>query len=1003
MAPPKQGFAGYICWNSVAVQEVIPVDAVASSDAVFLATHQPCKILKRPLGDPSGGSPVTEQDVLTTFLAAKTDMLLMPIIGQSGTGKSHLVRWLRARIPDAADRRVIYVPKYGTSLRGVIELILDQMEGEVAAGLRESLRQAADQFSQEEAPTALLDALARTLEFRSRQDTGGTLSADRRWLAGALPVMLRDGVFREHLLRDQGVIQGFVSKALQGTRPGDREEAFAFTVDDFPLSVPDLARANRDAQEVHSALSSDPPLRVLAAEMLTEQLGPAVNDVFGLSGATSLTDVMRRTREVLAVANQELLILIEDFTVLQGIQRELLDALIEPPERDGVKVLCPIRVAMAVTSGYFASLEDTIRTRAGFASDVFVLDLPYASEEGWSRDSVESFVGRYLNASRLGEQRIQGDSKKSSGVSNACHGCPFMQVCHDSFGTSAEGYGLYPFNSAALDRAVRATVQDYFDPRAVLGSVVRFTLDEQRAAIETGEFPGEAFEAKYRQGSHDLRQLSIPVRDELDRLPDSQRYATLLTFWGECPTQLVDLAAGIHEAFGLPLRGGVQPPPHPPPPPPPAGGGAANGALPSSLTANLEALEGWVAGSGELLQTLTRNLRSFLVDAIWTRVEWSDLFFNPGAKELVRKIFDDYSIQIEGSPTRRDSSAKVSIVLARETAVAALFRGIILAQHYGNWRFPDGDRLYRELSNRVDVWAVMLAGAVDEWRYGTGGKGGYIEPRLQALALSARIMRIKGADHDEPVDVLVAALAETPINETQTDKGWGRICARAAKQRDQLREELLAVAGARQGATGRPRAIDPSVLLPIMAEYVNSWDLPSPDVDDTNLYRYVRDLAESMKSDLAFEQSRLKQVLDKLTLYMPAGTSIRSLSELLLRAGDAAADAGVFSPPAELETYREECRQFERLSFSSLEELRALLALDWGANRAAALAGLSNLGLDQLNQLLEFCVGFDRRLEQTLKRADSQLASAGAGSELAGELDMVLGNLGDLLGGRIDK
>src|SRR5207253_3230002 len=132
---------------------------------------------------------------------------------------------------------------------------------------------------------------------------------------------------------------------------------------------------------------------------------------------------------------------------------------------------------------------------------------PYGSDEGWSRAAVRSFVGRYLNASRLGQQRIESEVRHSGRPGNACDTCAFRPICHDSFGTSPEGYGLYPFNYAALDRAVTAaTIRDYFEPRAVLGSVIRFTLDEQRAAIERGDFPGKAFEAKYQAGSRNLKQ-----------------------------------------------------------------------------------------------------------------------------------------------------------------------------------------------------------------------------------------------------------------------------------------------------------------------------------------------------------------------------------------------------------------------------------------------------------------------------------------------------------------
>ena len=336
-------FRGYTCWSPQNVADAVRGDAANPSDPIFLATHHPSAILRRPLGAKSGGVPVTEEDVLDMFVKTQTDLLLLPIIGQPGTGKSHLVRWLRARLPTNPTQRLIYVPKDGTSLRRVIELVLDQMEGGEAVSLREALNRSADRFNEKEAPTALLDALARTLEFRSAlhaSDSSGTPSDERTWVAASVPTLLRDDVFRAHLLRPEGAIQGFVDKALRGWRPGDKGEAFAFSVEDFPINLPGLRRASQAAQQVHSDLSSDPSLQLLAARMLTDQLGPAVSDVFGLSGASSLSSIMRKTREALARDAKELAILIEDFTVLQGIQRELLDALIAPAVIDGHTECC---------------------------------------------------------------------------------------------------------------------------------------------------------------------------------------------------------------------------------------------------------------------------------------------------------------------------------------------------------------------------------------------------------------------------------------------------------------------------------------------------------------------------------------------------------------------------------------------------------------------------------------------------------------------------------------
>ena len=60
----------------------------------------------------------------------------MPIIGQSGSGKSHLVRWVKEKTPTTDRRQVIYLAKTRTSLKAVVRALLAEVEGGELAQLR---------------------------------------------------------------------------------------------------------------------------------------------------------------------------------------------------------------------------------------------------------------------------------------------------------------------------------------------------------------------------------------------------------------------------------------------------------------------------------------------------------------------------------------------------------------------------------------------------------------------------------------------------------------------------------------------------------------------------------------------------------------------------------------------------------------------------------------------------------------------------------------------------
>ena len=403
-------FRGYTCWTPADVNDTVVVDAVNSSPAVFLATHRPSQMLRRDFSATQGGTLIDEEQLLLDFLAPNPGLLFLPITGESGTGKSHLVRWLHLRLPRDESRKVVYIPKYGTNLRHVIELILADMTGDAVNNLRNELGKAADSLDEAGAPSRLLNELAASIEDRSREPRPSPTRPNddyRQWLETELPKLLLDSVFRSKLLEPAGVINRLVREALQGKQDDDTSEPFAFTISDLPLSVADAARANKDVHALFTQLIDSSTLREVAVELLNENLGPAIRTLFGMGG-TRLSDVMLSVRRELLAHGAELCLLIEDFTILQGIQGELLDALTEPPVRDGHHVLCPIRVAMAVTTGPFAAIARTFSTRGGFAGHVYSLDVPLSQAGlGIALEDVDDFIAGYLNAARLGQARLE--------------------------------------------------------------------------------------------------------------------------------------------------------------------------------------------------------------------------------------------------------------------------------------------------------------------------------------------------------------------------------------------------------------------------------------------------------------------------------------------------------------------------------------------------------------------------------------------------------------------
>src|ERR1700735_1743491 len=109
-------FRGYLCWEPAVSEGALNTEAVVASPAVFVATHTPLRIRRAQIRGRSltlMEGTTDENAVLSDFLNRKPDTgtLLMPIVGDTGTGKSHLVRWVRNNIPQCDDQCVIYLEK----------------------------------------------------------------------------------------------------------------------------------------------------------------------------------------------------------------------------------------------------------------------------------------------------------------------------------------------------------------------------------------------------------------------------------------------------------------------------------------------------------------------------------------------------------------------------------------------------------------------------------------------------------------------------------------------------------------------------------------------------------------------------------------------------------------------------------------------------------------------------------------------------------------------------
>ncbi len=890
---------GYLCWNPADVNDVVTYEAGDQHGNLFLATHHPPHVFKRDIGATVQGEAIIAEKMLDELrnVADSTGLLVMPIIGEPGTGKSRLVKWLRGRLPDANNRHIVYIGREGTTLRNVVASILKDLEGAEFDALRDELKRAAEDLDERRARTQLVFELATLIEHDLKLDVGDR--ATREWMTSHLSAYLSDHRIRKHLVRDGGAIDRLVRESVHGERDADKVKAFELEPDDLLPDLTEFRLSNRATaglvEEAALLLRDDEGLRQECALVLNEHLEGAIWKLFEVD-ETRISDVMRLVRRQLLVARKQLFIFIEDFAILQGIRRTLLESMIAPltdPDTHE-RVLCPIRVIMAVTSGYFRGL-DTVASRASFANYEYTLDVRVGdSPDAMSQADTEAFVARYLNAIRLGRGHIDGatradvDPPTDDWLDNWCEECPCREACHEAFGVSRDGFGLYPFSREALARMRRARTGDRFDPRAILGQIVVYTLFNHAEDLPAGKFPSPTYARRFRAG---YKALKPEVQVLLGDQEDAERRITLLGLYGESVDRPTNLAPAIHDAFMLkPLEGDTFTAIAPPPlvDRPLTGGTPAPADKEVSITEDLARLDAWSADDSQerLGDALAAKLRGLVHAAVVARADWELHFGREQTPDSEKSWahrnhgrFRALSVRIRRAPgeNRPIGTDGVAITVEPNPGNAVVLRAMLRYELYGDWGFTGGTQAMAAVATRIERWADEVIVAFKPTREG-GGSWDPAPTLLDLLLAGARITGVSGAaSTSDPLALLGAALADVRPAGAR-DSAWDRltdVCAgttpKNTASRVDLRERLLEHAGGSQGRRGAIQVVDAARLLPIVREWRlrtrpevallrDTLDASAPE----EIHRYHRALVTQLPAAVREEVANLRAWRDGL-------------------------------------------------------------------------------------------------------------------------------------------
>jgi hypothetical protein len=537
------------------VRSCVSIEAERLPSAVLLAVHHPMRIEKRNERGKTLDGFFSEQDVVDSMV--KIDRPI-PIVGGAGSGKSHLIRWIEARLKTQSaqqDWHIVCIEK-NLSLPGSLERLLTGLKGEQFDELRHNIKKVGETLTEEQIADHLLLFVAFQLKeaYREAQNQVDqikqgqlTVSEDekkrlklliRHAREDCLPALITDPNFKP-LLASKGKCFHQIAHHLKRGSTNDEieQETREVALEDLDFdSLNNLDDMSLKAREYarNSQISTDIDKKAEAVSLINEYLAPAQRDAFSAFfkiGESNFIDLFKEIRRSLKKEEKTLCVLIEDLRNITAIEDVLMDCLTQEAGELDNEELCRVYSAIAVTEGYrgYRDRRDTIATRAG---GEWVVSNNFDQHEITSQ--ITDFCGRYLNAARYGGPWLTTNPAAESDDG------PWPPVWESEnsderetatlFGESVSGIPLFPFSESAIETLVHTyCTQDdrvEFNPRKVCQFILLNPLTDFYDSFQKRAFPPANF-----AGVRCPTDLQSELTDQL-ATAESIRAPVFAAIWG---------------------------------------------------------------------------------------------------------------------------------------------------------------------------------------------------------------------------------------------------------------------------------------------------------------------------------------------------------------------------------------------------------------------------------------------------------------------------------------
>lgn len=553
--------------------DVIRPDVMHNSQGDFLATHVPMKKLyvteyltdhaEVPQQDKK--NPKSEEEIYDQFMGEKEEDQFVLVIGDSGAGKSHLIRWINTVLEIRKSENEIILPirRADNTLKGTIRQLIELPEVKELPNreLYKKLASAANTVPENE----LKETLYYQFIIQITNDDGkaGDEDGDRKVSnvdRKHLIALLQNSLFKARLMDDDGPIDRIYEKFAENKTSDINDKAPEFIREDFEIDAEFRNQlylgADDKARKIADKLLGRPEFVDVVKEYMNLFVDKVIQRCAGLEPG-DLANVVEEIRQELYKKGKTLTILIEDITAASGVDDSLLDALLTDKIEYPDKKMCRLNAIVGSTDGYYREKFKS-NTKGRIHNFVYVPDDLFSG----NKKGLIEFFAKYLNTISLSTDEVRKwvEIGKADLSEYPIH-TDTIGKGWGEFKYAGSTINLFPFTERAIVFLYEKQDVSKRNPRALMREIIEPYIKDAMEHLD--EFP---VRRPSFQASNTELQNAIYNNNSLDDATRIRLYF-FMYIWGngtlDCfersgEKYIAGIPSKVYQQLGLPVIDGNQ-------------------------------------------------------------------------------------------------------------------------------------------------------------------------------------------------------------------------------------------------------------------------------------------------------------------------------------------------------------------------------------------------------------------------------------------------------------